>query len=444
VRRYIKYTNVAATLALIAAALAGTTAPALADCIGEEPFNQFYTDVLATNQGAFVMYGAADAETPTEPLVDEDDESVASLYALPASPAGHARRIKLGVRGAFTSATTLFESAGQIRTLVWREGPGRHRTAILGGLANVGPLKPIVSPAGSPGYAPIAVGALSGGGYAIVVPAPEAHGPAMLQVVNADGTLGPKTSLGAVAAPDPSATSEYALTQASDGSIWVAGPGLLARWVPGEALTIVAPTQAPLKLAPGAEGTVWELTPGEGLIHAGAAGILSRAKIPAGEGASMASGEVLATSALATRADGSAVIAYGNRHGAFLASTDPAGTLGAPRRISKQSVLSVEGLDLQPGTDTPFVSVTNGGAAAIYAVGKSVRVTKLPAVSHGFSSTRPLLGFAPNGRAWVVWTVRRGSFCAGSEDSREVWTTLNRKGRLGGAHTLGSADLWTL
>ena len=441
--------NVGCALAAVMLVVLASGTTALADCIGEESFNQFYTNVLATDHGGFVMYDSADAESLSEPLLDEDHSSQALLYVMPAGLSSRARRIKLGVRGTFTSATTLFaEADGRIRTLVWRESQsqGQHQKAILGSFA-AQPLKTVVSPAGSPGYAPIAVTALRDGSYIVVVPASEPHGPATLQVIDADGTLGPKTSLGAAAVPDASATPEYALTQASDGSVWVAGPGLLARWIPGEALQIVAPTDAPYALAPGAEGTVWALTAGEGLVHAGPGGVLSSTTIPAGEGASMASGEGLPTAALATRPDGSAVVAYGNRHGTFLTSTStggPGAALAKPRRIAKQPVLSIEDLDLQPATGTPFVSVTTSTAAAIYAAGPNVRVTKLPGVSRGFSSKRPSLGFAPDGRAWVVWTVRRGSFCEGTEDSREVWATLNPTGHLTAAHNLGNAELWTL
>jgi hypothetical protein len=431
---------------VITPALAATAA---ADCIGEEAFGEFYTDVQATNQNAFVMFGSASAETPGEPLADHGEaESSTSLYELPSSGSSHPKRIPLGVRHAFTTAPTLFEAGGKPRVLVWREGPGRGKTALLGAPAGH-PLKSVLSPAGSAGFAPIAVGAMSGGGYVMLAPAPEGGGSASLQIVNADGTLGPSTSIGAAAGFDPTAVPAFSLTQASDGAIWVAGPNLLARWLPGGSFTVLEPLPGPYAMGPASEGGVWVLSAAESgagmlLIHVAPNGTVSRQRIPSGEGEDMANGEELPMAALATHPDGSAVVAYGTSHGALLASTAANGVLGKPRRLSSKPVLSIEDLDLQPGSGTPFVSVTGQRTAAIYEVGAKLRVTSLPGVSRGFDSVRATLGFAPDRRAWIVWTVRRGNVCDGSERSRAVWATLSASGRLSPAHTLGEGTMWVL
>jgi hypothetical protein len=423
-------------------------APALADCIGEEAFNSFTTDVLATNAGAYVMYDSSSAETLKDPLADHgEEEANVLLYSLPGSSA-HSRRISLNTHGTFTSSPTLFQDAASIRALVWREGPAKNETAILGAVAGHG-LLPVLSPAGSPGFAPLAVTATAGGGYVMLVPAPGDGGPASLQQVNADGSLGASTSIGAAASPDAAATPEFALAQSSDGAIWVAGAGLLGRWMPGGAFSIVTPLPGTYEMSVGLEGSVWALTAaksGEGtlLTHAGPSGVISQQKIPSQEGASTAGGEVLPMAALATTADGTAIVAYGTFHGAYLESTGASGALGKPRRISKHLVLSIEDLDLQPGTNTPFVSVTSIRASAIYAVGTHVRVTTLPGVGAESDSVRATLGFAPDRKAWIVWTIRRGNACAGSERSRSVWATLGAAGHLSHTHMLGEASLWLL
>jgi hypothetical protein len=430
-------------------ALVPAVAAASADCIGEEPFGDFYTDVQATDQNAFVMSGSASAETPGEPLADHGEaESSTSLYELPSS-SSRAKRISLDVSHAFTTAPTLFEAGGKPRVLVWREGPGKGKTALLGAPAGHA-LKNVLSPAGSAGFAPVAVSAIAGGGYVMLAPAPEGGGSASLQVVNADGTLGPSTSIGTGAGFDPTAVPAFTLTQASDGAIWVAGPNLFARWIPGTSLTILKPLPGPYEIRPAAEGNVWVLSAAESgagtlLIHAAPDGTVSRQKVASQEGEDMANGEVLPMAALATRPDGSAIVAYGTFHGAFLASTSgPADMLGRPRRLSSKLVLSIEDLDLQPGGGTPFVSVTARATAAIYAVGAKVKVTDLPSVHRGFDSVRATLGFAPDRKAWVVWTVRRGSACEGSERSQAVWATLGPGGRLSSVHKLGEGTMWVL
>jgi hypothetical protein len=437
----------AAALALTLGAFGGG-APAFADCIGEESFNSFTTDVAATNHGAFVMYGSANAEKLDAPLSNHGEESATTLlYSLPPR-SGKERRINLDAHGSFTSAPTLFADGGSVRTLAWREGPAKGKTAILGGLAGR-PLSTVLSPAGSPGFAPLAVTPTSSGGYVMVVPAPGGTGPATLQLVNADGSLGASAGIGVPAEPDPAATALFTLTQASDGAIWVAGNGLIGRWMPGSSFSALSVLPAAYEMSAGAEGSVWVLTEavsgsGTMLTHAGPSGIISQQHIPSQEGASMASGEELPMVALASRPDGTAVVAYGTFHGAFLESTSAAGMLEPRRRLSKQEVFSIEDLDLQPGTGTPFVSVTSNKSAAIYAVSSRIRVTMLPGVSKGFESVRATLGFAPDRNAWVVWTVRRGSSCEGTERGRSVWATLGTGGHLSAAHDLGEGSQWIL
>jgi hypothetical protein len=436
----------AAITALVSAltALAGS-APAYSDC-GEELFTRYTTDVRATNSGAYVAY-VSDEGYPLEDLLANRPESSATtlLYALPRNSA-HRRRFDLDTRGTFTTAPTLFEDSGSVRMLVWREGPSHGETRILGGPAG-GSLRTLVAPAGSPGFAPLAVTSGPDGGYTVLVPAAGGHGPAMLQQVNADGSLGASTSIGASVPPERGRLGGFDITRAGDGAIWVAGPGLLGFWAPGSAFVILSSLPRPYELAPGAGGSVWALTAassgsGSLLVHAGRGGVISKVHLANNKGLEVV-GETLPTVALATDTGGTATVAYGTHHGAFLASTNAAGVLGRPRRISRARVLSIEDLDLQPQTDVPFVSVTAVNGAAVYSVARHVGSVRLSGLGRGYESVRPTLAFAPDGRAWVVWTVRRGSLCPfGEEYSRSVWATLGQDGRLGMPHSLGDGSGW--